>query len=43
MGGGVGMREMRGLMVTFTAVGTAIRQDADTNVEAPKPTIDLFG
>jgi uncharacterized protein YbjQ (UPF0145 family) len=43
LGGGVGMREIRGLMVTFTAVGTAIRQDVDTNVEAPKTTIDLFG
>src|ERR1700685_2306024 len=26
LGGGVGMREVRGLMVTFTAVGTAIQQ-----------------
>ncbi len=42
LGGGVGMREIRGLMVTFTAVGTAIREDADTTVEAPKPVVDLY-
>jgi uncharacterized protein YbjQ (UPF0145 family) len=42
LGGGVGMRELRGLMVTFTAVGTAIREDADTTVDAPKPVVDLF-
>jgi uncharacterized protein YbjQ (UPF0145 family) len=42
LGGGVGMRELRGLMVTFTAVGTAIREDADTTVAAPKPVVDLY-
>jgi uncharacterized protein YbjQ (UPF0145 family) len=42
LGGGVGMREIRGLMVTFTAVGTAIREDADTTVDAPKPVVDLY-
>jgi uncharacterized protein YbjQ (UPF0145 family) len=42
LGGGVGMREIRGLMVTFTAVGTAIREDAETTVEAPKPVVDLY-
>ncbi len=42
LGGGVGMREIRGLMVTFTAVGTAIRQHGDSTVEAPKPVVDLF-
>jgi uncharacterized protein YbjQ (UPF0145 family) len=42
LGGGVGARELRGLMVTFTAVGTAIREDADTTVDAPKPVVDLF-
>jgi uncharacterized protein YbjQ (UPF0145 family) len=42
LGGGVGMRELRGLMVTFTAVGTAIREDADTTVDAPKPVVDLY-
>ena len=42
LGGGVGMSEMRGLMVTFTAVGTAIREDVDTTVEAPKPVVDLY-
>ncbi len=43
LGGGVGMREIRGLMVTFTAVGTAIRQGDDHTIPPPKPTIDLFG
>jgi uncharacterized protein YbjQ (UPF0145 family) len=42
LGGGLGgMRELAGLMVTFTAVGTAIRQRADATVKAPKPTVDL--
>jgi uncharacterized protein YbjQ (UPF0145 family) len=43
LGGGVGMREIRGMMVTFTAVGTAIRQGDDHTIPAPKTTIDLFG
>ncbi|MGH2865225.1 MAG: heavy metal-binding domain-containing protein [Solirubrobacteraceae bacterium] len=42
LGGGVGMREVSGMMVTFTAAGTAIRERSDTTVKAPKPTIDLF-
>jgi uncharacterized protein YbjQ (UPF0145 family) len=42
LGGGVGARELRGLMVTFTAVGTAIREDTDTTVAAPKPVVDLY-
>jgi uncharacterized protein YbjQ (UPF0145 family) len=43
MGGGLaGGRELRGLMVTFTAVGTAIQQHGDATIKAPKPTIDLF-
>ena len=43
MGGGLaGGRELRGLMVTFTAVGTAIRQDEKVTVPAPKPVVDLF-
>jgi uncharacterized protein YbjQ (UPF0145 family) len=41
LGGGVGMRELRGLMVTFTAVGTAIEQHGNATVPAPKPVIDL--
>jgi uncharacterized protein YbjQ (UPF0145 family) len=42
MGGGlVGGRELRGLMVTFTAVGTAIEQHGDHTVPAPKTTVDL--
>jgi uncharacterized protein YbjQ (UPF0145 family) len=40
--GGVGGRELRGLMVTFTAVGTAIQQHGEHTIPAPKPTIDLF-
>ncbi len=43
LGGGVGMRELRGLMVTFNAIGTAIHQREDATVHAPKPTLDLFG
>lgn len=42
LGGGVGMREVRGLMVTFTAVGTAIQQHGNNTVTAPKPVVDLF-
>jgi uncharacterized protein YbjQ (UPF0145 family) len=42
LGGGVGMREMRGLMVTFTAVGTAIQQHGEHTIEAPEPVVDLF-
>jgi uncharacterized protein YbjQ (UPF0145 family) len=42
LGGGVGMREVRGLMVTFTAVGTAIQQHGKSTVTAPKPVVDLF-
>jgi uncharacterized protein YbjQ (UPF0145 family) len=43
MGGGLaGGRELRGMMVTFTAVGTAIEQHGDHTVPAPKTTVDLF-
>jgi len=43
IGGGLaGGRELRGLMVTFTAVGTAIQQHGEATIPAPKPTIDLF-
>jgi uncharacterized protein YbjQ (UPF0145 family) len=42
LGGGVGMRELRGLMVTFTAVGTAIHQCGSATVQAPEPVLDLF-
>jgi uncharacterized protein YbjQ (UPF0145 family) len=42
LGGGVGMRELRGLMVTFTAVGTAIQQHGDHTITAPEPVVDLF-
>lgn len=43
LGGGLGGgRELRGLMVTFTAVGTAIEQRGDATIAAPKPTIDLW-
>ena len=42
LGGGVGMGELRGMMVTFTAVGTAIQQRANATVKAPKPVVDLF-
>jgi uncharacterized protein YbjQ (UPF0145 family) len=43
MGGGLGgMRELRGMMVTFTALGTAIHQHDKSTVKAPKTTVDLF-
>jgi uncharacterized protein YbjQ (UPF0145 family) len=43
MGGGLaGGRELRGLMVTFTAVGTAIQQHGEHTIKAPKPVVDLF-
>jgi uncharacterized protein YbjQ (UPF0145 family) len=42
LGGGPGMQELRGLMVTFTAVGTAIKQDENHTIKAPKPVVDLF-
>jgi uncharacterized protein YbjQ (UPF0145 family) len=42
LGGGVGMREMRGLMVTFNVIGTAIHQREDATVQPPKPVVDLF-
>jgi uncharacterized protein YbjQ (UPF0145 family) len=40
--GGFGARELRGMMVTFNAVGTAIRQHADAEIQAPEPVVDLF-
>ncbi len=40
--GGFGARELRGMMVTFNAVGTAIHQHADAEIQAPEPVIDLF-
>ena len=42
MGGGFGAGELRGMMVTFNAVGTAIRQHDDAEIQAPKPVVDLF-
>ncbi|HEY5344467.1 MAG TPA: heavy metal-binding domain-containing protein [Solirubrobacteraceae bacterium] len=42
MGGGFGAGELRGMMVTFNAVGTAIRQHARAEIQAPKPVVDLF-
>jgi uncharacterized protein YbjQ (UPF0145 family) len=40
--GGFGARELRGMMVTFHAVGTAIQQHGNASVQAPKPVVDLF-
>jgi uncharacterized protein YbjQ (UPF0145 family) len=40
--GGFGGRELRGMMVTFHAVGTAIHQHAHADVQPPEPVIDLF-
>jgi uncharacterized protein YbjQ (UPF0145 family) len=42
MGGGIGGGQLTGMMVTFTAVGTAIRQHGEHTVPAPKTTVDLF-
>jgi uncharacterized protein YbjQ (UPF0145 family) len=43
MGGGLaGGRQLSGMMVTFTAVGTAIQQHGDATIPAPKPVVDLF-
>ncbi len=42
MGGGFGASELRGMMVTFNAVGTAIRQHSHAEIQAPKPVVDLF-
>ena len=42
MGGGFGASELRGMMVTFNAVGTAIRQHEHAEIQAPKPIVDLF-
>ncbi len=42
MGGGFGGGELRGMMVTFNAVGTAIRQHEHTEIQAPEPVVDLF-
>jgi uncharacterized protein YbjQ (UPF0145 family) len=40
--GGFGGREIRGLMVTFNAIGTAIFQHEHAAFQAPEPVIDLF-
>lgn len=40
--GGFGGRELRGMMVTFNAVGTAIRQHEHAEIQAPEPVVDLF-
>jgi uncharacterized protein YbjQ (UPF0145 family) len=43
IGGGLGGgRQLSGMMVTFTAVGTAIQQHGDATIKTPKTTIDLF-
>jgi uncharacterized protein YbjQ (UPF0145 family) len=42
MGAGFGGRELRGMMITFNAVGTAIRQHEQAEIQAPEPVVDLF-
>jgi uncharacterized protein YbjQ (UPF0145 family) len=42
MGAGFGGRELQGMMVTFNAVGTAIRQHEHAEIQAPEPVVDLF-
>jgi len=42
MGGGFGASELRGMMVTFNAVGTAIRQHEHAEIQAPKAVVDLY-
>jgi uncharacterized protein YbjQ (UPF0145 family) len=39
--GGMGTRERSGLMVTFNAIGTAIRQTSEPTLYPPETTIDL--
>jgi uncharacterized protein YbjQ (UPF0145 family) len=39
--GGMGTRERSGLMVTFNAIGTAIRQTDEVTLYPPETTIDL--
>jgi uncharacterized protein YbjQ (UPF0145 family) len=39
--GGMGTRERSGLMVTFNAIGTAIRQTGEATLYPPETTIDL--
>jgi uncharacterized protein YbjQ (UPF0145 family) len=39
--GGYGGRERSGLMVTFTAVGTAIRQEQQSTIHPPETIVDL--
>jgi uncharacterized protein YbjQ (UPF0145 family) len=39
---GYGSGGRSGLMVTFNAIGTAIRQRSDAAVQAPEPVLDLF-
>jgi uncharacterized protein YbjQ (UPF0145 family) len=41
LGGGMGGRERSGLMVTFNAIGTAIRQTGEATLYPPETTIDL--
>jgi uncharacterized protein YbjQ (UPF0145 family) len=40
--GGFGGREIQGLMVTFSAIGTAIHQHSHAAVTPPEPVVDLF-
>lgn len=42
LGGGFGESKRTGLVVTFNAIGTAIRQRADAATQAPKPVLDLY-
>ena len=42
MGAGFGARELRGMMVTFNAIGTAIHQHAEAEIQSPEPVVDLF-
>jgi uncharacterized protein YbjQ (UPF0145 family) len=41
LSGGMGGRERSGLMVTFNAIGTAIRQTGEATLYPPETTIDL--
>lgn len=42
IGEGFGTGRRTGLLVTFNAVGTAIRQSSATAVQTPKPVLDLY-
>ncbi len=41
LGGGMSLGQLGGMMVTFEAIGTAIREHGHATAQAPEPVIDL--